>query len=167
MKAVIGLVLGAACAAVIACGGSKKAAQAPSAVTVPAAVGAEPTGAMAPDDPRARIEQLDQAITADLAKLELDRPAVPPTACIQPPCDTEATAAAAARPPTAADPTCTPGQSTVCKDTCTLSDSICDNAGKICEIAQDLGGNDAWANEKCASGIASCDAARKRCCGCV
>ena len=162
MKAVLGLALGAACAALIACGAASKSAAPAQTMPSPQATGAEPAG-----DARAQIEVLDRAISADLDKLQLERPPLPPTACIQPPCDTQPMAAAASRPPLQADPTCTPGQSDVCKYTCTLGDSICDNAGKICSIAKDLGGNDAWANEKCASGIESCNAARERCCGCV
>jgi hypothetical protein len=54
-----------------------------------------------------------------------------------------------------------------CRDACRLSDSICDSSGRICRIAVDLGGGDAYANEKCAGGKASCEASRTKCCGCL
>jgi hypothetical protein len=157
----LGLVAGALCAIAIACGGAAKHAAAPAApeAGMPAAAG--PAG-----DPRAELDALSRQIDADLAALGLPRPPVPATACIQPPCDAEAMSAGAA-PAHAADPACKPGGGETCRDACRLSDSICDSAGRICRIAADLGGGDAYANEKCASGKASCDASRTRCCGCL
>jgi hypothetical protein len=51
-----------------------------------------------------------------------------------------------------------------CADVCTLADHICDNAESICNIAAELGEQDTWAQEKCASAKASCREAKKKCC---
>jgi hypothetical protein len=69
-------------------------------------------------------------------------------------------------PPTA--PTCEQpkGQSDICKQSCTLKTSICGNAKKICDLAGEMAG-DAWAEQKCADGNATCDAAKKKCCDCT
>ena len=53
-----------------------------------------------------------------------------------------------------------------CIDTCKLETSICDNAVKICRIADELG-NDEWASEKCDSGKASCKEANQQCVDCI
>ena len=67
----------------------------------------------------------------------------------------------------AEDPTCKVGASQTCTDSCNLSDSICKNADRICVLAKELGGSDAYANETCDRGNASCKASRERCCGCM
>ena len=69
--------------------------------------------------------------------------------------------------PAASDPTCKVGASQTCTDSCNLSDSICKNADRICVLAKELGGADAYANETCDRGNASCKASRERCCGCM
>ncbi|HSK05593.1 MAG TPA: hypothetical protein VK932_30305 [Kofleriaceae bacterium] len=157
----LGLVAGALCAIGIACGGAARYAPAPAApeAGMPAAAG--PAG-----DARAELDALSRQIDADLAELGLPRPPAPATACIQPPCDAEAMSAGAA-PAHTADPACKPGGGETCRDACRLSDSICDSSGRICRIATDLGGGDAYANEKCASGKASCEVSRTKCCGCL
>jgi hypothetical protein len=53
-----------------------------------------------------------------------------------------------------------------CEDVCDLSTAICDNAEAICGIAAELGAQDDYAQEKCASGKASCREAKQRCCNC-
>jgi len=63
------------------------------------------------------------------------------------------------------DPTCRPAQTETCKTSCTLSDSICGNADSICRIAVDLPA-DTWAQNKCAKANKTCEASRKKCCGC-
>ncbi|MEO6771689.1 MAG: hypothetical protein ABI467_01540 [Kofleriaceae bacterium] len=67
--------------------------------------------------------------------------------------------------PVAPSPTCHPASDT-CSQSCTLSGSICDNAKKICAIAEELPG-DAWASNKCVEGNETCTAATKRCCDCA
>ncbi|HEX7837935.1 MAG TPA: hypothetical protein VF469_10760, partial [Kofleriaceae bacterium] len=68
--------------------------------------------------------------------------------------------------PTTADPACHPQASARCKDACTLSDSICNNQQRICDLAKQLAGDD-WAAGKCTSARASCQAAHASCCSCV
>lgn len=55
---------------------------------------------------------------------------------------------------------------TTCNDVCNLSDAICDNAERICEIAAELGPDDKLGVEKCESAKASCREAQQRCCRC-
>lgn len=154
---VTSLVFGIALGVIVACGGSKSAyrgAEAPApAATMPGTSGAGNDG-----DPRAQINQLDAQITADLEKLALPRPTAPP---LTPP---EAMSAGGVQ--ATSDPSCKAPLTPTCGDSCKLADSICENAGRICGLAGQLG-NDAWANEKCSSGTASCEAARKRCCNCT
>ena len=147
---VLALVLGLALGGFVACGGSRaglKSGAAPATQSMPG-------GAEAPEaDPRGQITQLDAQITADLEKLKMPRPTVPPEM------SPEAMS-------TGGGPKCQVPASPTCADSCRLADSICDNAGRICNLAGQLG-NDPWANEKCSSGTASCEAARKRCCDCT
>ena len=53
-----------------------------------------------------------------------------------------------------------------CADVCELSGDICDNAEAICKIADELGKQDEYAQDKCASAKASCREAQQRCCNC-
>ncbi|MGE5185065.1 MAG: hypothetical protein ACM31C_23515 [Acidobacteriota bacterium] len=53
-----------------------------------------------------------------------------------------------------------------CGDVCELAGDICDNAEAICKIADDLGKQDEYAQDKCASAKASCREAQQRCCNC-
>jgi hypothetical protein len=55
---------------------------------------------------------------------------------------------------------------TTCNDVCNLADDICDNAERICTLADELGKDDEWAQEKCASAKASCREAKQKCCDC-
>ena len=64
-----------------------------------------------------------------------------------------------------AEQVCRPAETDTCKQSCTISDSICTNAKKICTIAQDLA-NDGWASQKCSDATATCDAAHRKCCDC-
>jgi len=54
-----------------------------------------------------------------------------------------------------------------CGDVCTLGDDICDNAERICTLADELGKDDQFAQEKCNSAKASCREGKQRCCDCV
>ncbi len=154
MKTILGLLLGAGCAAIIACSGAMSQK---SAAPMPASQTMSPRTDTTTHD---SIAQLDHAIESELAQLDIKRPASPPTACV-----TCAQPASVPVKPTATN-TCHPGPSDKCKDSCRLADSICENAGKICELATQLGGDDAYANGKCDSGKASCEAAGPACCGC-
>jgi len=56
---------------------------------------------------------------------------------------------------------------TTCGDVCTLGEDICDNAERICTLADELGKDDQFAQEKCTSAKASCREGKQRCCDCV
>lgn len=62
--------------------------------------------------------------------------------------------------------TCTPDAHPTCRDVCTLADSICGNADKICALGAQLPG-DEWAEQRCQAGRVSCAKARERCCACA
>lgn len=156
MKPALGLVLGACLAVVIGC------AAAPSRATAPPATSQGATGTA--EDPHAEIARLDRAIDAELAQRGLPPAAAP--ACTGASCAPTAAEPMATTSSAAEATTCRPGPSDTCKDSCTLSDSICSNAARICDLARQLGGGDAYANETCAKGRASCETSRRRCCGC-
>ena len=52
-----------------------------------------------------------------------------------------------------------------CRDVCTLATSICDNAQRICHLAEGLAPDD-WSAEKCASADTSCTEANDNCTEC-
>ncbi len=135
-----------------ACGGSAKSTS---------TTGAPPPNSA--NDSRAEIDKLDQDITAKMAKLSEPRPAAPLQG--EPASDPVRMATQANAPD---DPNmCKPAKTATCTESCELKTSICDNAARICTIANNLGGADSYANEKCSSGSASCEAAKKRCCSCM
>jgi hypothetical protein len=68
------------------------------------------------------------------------------------------------QPPDAACPAAV-SEPPECRDSCTLAASICDNAGRICRLAQQLSGDD-WAAGKCTDAGAVCRQATADCCGC-
>lgn len=142
----------ACCIALASCGMKQKPAAAP-ATAPPEAT----SGAPLPGDPRAQIEELDRQIDASLVELKLDEPTP------------DMVAGAPAIPmgalPSSQDPKCRPAPTDTCKTSCTLSDSICGNADKICRLAQDMTG-DSWAQNKCAKANKTCEASRAKCCGC-
>ena len=87
------------------------------------------TAAPIPQDSHAQIEQLDREI-AD-ARTKLGLPEVAPVApCTGPDCQMSTPMVSTA------DPSCHPGASDSCSNTCTLADSICGNATKICEARE-------------------------------
>lgn len=49
-----------------------------------------------------------------------------------------------------------------CGDICNVSDAICQNRDRICDIAQRLPG-DSWAESKCESARRSCEEAKEAC----
>jgi hypothetical protein len=149
------LLFGVAIALVVACGGSK-------AMKAGAPVSQSPGAGVMNPTARDQISILERQIADDLAKMQLAPPPSPMAmTCPAPPCAEPA--AATIKPKD--DPQCKPAASQTCKDSCTLADSICDNAKKICDIATELR-SDVWANDKCTSGNASCVAAHDKCCGC-
>jgi len=114
-----------------------------------------------PNDPHNEIDRLAKEIDDQLANIGVAT--MTPASC-------EAMHTCTAVPydakPRIEDPTCKPGTTDLCTQSCTLSDSVCTNAGKICKLATQLGGADAYANEKCQSGNDSCKRTRDKCCGC-
>ena len=144
--AVMALVAGAGFALIVACSGhGRKMAQPPTRTA--GLLGARP------DELHARITELDLRIEADRAALGTEPP------------DASATAAMAGISADDAALTCVRSTRDTCVDVCTLGDSICDNATSICELAAQLPG-DAWAEERCNAGKASCKLASEKCCRC-
>lgn len=125
---------------------SKAPTMAPMAPTEPAGTG----------DPHARIEQLSKLIDDQMQSFG-NPSAMHPMA---------ASAAVPAAPFSTTDTQCHPAKTDTCDDTCKLSDSICGNAKKICDLAKDLAG-DTWAEGKCTDANKSCDSAHAKCCGCA
>lgn len=154
---------GVAIAVVVACGGGayKSSTKPPTSAGPDAMPGLAGAG-----DPKSQIEALDGQINTEFAKLGMERPLPPPSPaadlCANPPCPKADMLAV--KP--SDDPKCVKGTSQTCTDTCSIADSICDAAIKICRISSSMG-NDAWAIEKCSSGEASCETARGKCCGCL
>lgn len=111
-----------------------------------------------PQSPHAQIEQLDREITEARTKLGLPEVA-PGASCTGPDCQMSTPMVATS------DPNCHPGASDSCSNTCTLADSICGNATKICDLAKQMQG-DTWAADHCTSATTSCQTAHVRCCGC-
>ena len=60
--------------------------------------------------------------------------------------------------------TCDAATEGTCGDVCKLSEDICDNKDRICEIAETE--TDPWFSQQCGSAKASCHEAQRRCCGC-
>jgi len=162
MRAALAAAFVASWALVVACGAAQKS------MTSPAASGAEPPSSPAtpmPGDRRGEIDALDRAISAELAKLGLATSE--PAACAATDaCTPEPFAERYDMMPRVQDATCKPAASDVCTQSCELSDSVCTNADKICDLAKQMGGADAYANEKCQRGNESCKRTRERCCGC-
>jgi hypothetical protein len=147
--AVVCCVVLAACAA-----GGAKSAMAPEAATSGAAA---PGTSPLPGSPHDEIQQLEDKIAIDRAQLKLAEPAESDYSNTSPtPMGTQTAAQ---------DPKCRPAQNDTCKTSCTLSDSICGNANRICELAKSLPG-DNWALNKCAKANTTCEQSRTKCCGC-
>ena len=153
MRGAGALLVAAWCALAIAACAMRSAAVQPTQPPSP-----PPTASAAgmPADSHGEITQLAAQIDAQRGQLGLPPPAL---ACLPSSC----TATPMAETPSAA--TCQPGPSDTCHDTCTLSDSICVDAKKICDLAGALPG-DTWAAGKCASAKQTCDDAHARCCAC-
>ncbi len=150
------LAVGALAVAIVACASAQRAPSATSATapaqTMPAAPEARPHSPQ--DDEIARLAQ-----EIDQHRVEL---ALPPPTYGNP---NVVPASSGTEPAVAPEPVCHPGTSSTCTQSCTLSTSICDNAHKICEIANELPG-DEWAARKCSEGNQTCSAARTQCCSC-
>lgn len=155
-------VLGALCAGAVVAGAAIAACGAAPQKSMSTG-GAAPSDAQGADDPlmgmdrRARLDEISDLhvqITAQLAEIGLfaEDPAYSEPA---PPLPMASAIDSCGVAPTGAQ----------CGDVCTIADSICDNARRICELADELPG-DAWAAERCDNGKVSCARAHLRCCGC-
>jgi hypothetical protein len=159
MKGIVGIVAGGCCAIVIACASHQATAV---QSMPPQTTGGAPQPAPRPNSPEA--DQID-ALVAQIEKargLPLEHGAVPQVENIH------SSAMSGGTAPVAPTATCEipKGQSDTCKQSCTLSDSICANAKKICDLAGQMAG-DAWAAQKCSDGNATCATAKKQCCECM
>ena len=153
-----GLIAGACCAALLACAAGKPSAVAPVASQHDA-------GALAPQSSEHdEITRLEAAIDAELTKRSL--PAAAPPSCSGASCLSAAGAIPMGSMKRVEGPSCKAPVNDTCKDSCTMADSICQNAERICTIAKQLD-NDAWANEKCVKGSESCTQSNKLCCSCL
>ena len=145
------------CVAVVACAvSSKRATMAPAQNTT---AGAPAPQQPMPGDNHAEIERLSAEIDQERERMSLPAPAPQAMTAHTP------SVQAPAVPPHDQDPTCHPGPSETCSTSCTLSDSICKNSKRICELANGMP-DDTWAADKCATASQSCDDAHKRCCAC-
>jgi len=160
-RAPFGLALGACCAIVIACSSSPKHAMSPAV----APTSGDAPGGVSGMTPLDEIRALDQEIEASLTGMGV-KP-TPRADCAADASCGQSTPVAMSVPAAVDDPTCKPGASDTCQDSCKLSDSICKSADRICVLAKEIGGADAYANETCVRGNASCKASRERCCGCL
>lgn len=80
----------------------------------------------------------------------------------------ESTGRSARRAPRRARLICEDGDRpnvSVCRDSCKIAQSICDNAVNICRLADELG-DDEWARGKCGDAREACSEATESCCGC-
>jgi len=158
----VGLVAGVSLALVMACAaGGKRSAAPQSGAAGPSDTTAPPSPSSLPGGPHAQIEELTKQI--ELSRDKLGLPAAPASMS---PCPNNQCSPAPEAMSTHTDPSCHPGSSDVCSSTCTLSDSICDNASKICNLAKQLPG-DTWAGDRCTSANASCHDAHDKCCTCT
>jgi hypothetical protein len=149
----LGLLLGFTCMVALACGASPK-----QSMSLPAP-GEHPRSVVA-SSPHDEIAEL--AADIDRQRVELNLPE--PTACescVQPMSEGHTPTA----PPTR-NPSCPSVPSDRCTSVCTVSDSICGNATKICNLAAQLPG-DAWATGKCSTASETCRASQERCCTCA
>jgi hypothetical protein len=140
------------------CGGAKSGRASSSAEPPPSADVGGLDGRAPQGDPR--IVELDEQIAAELGTLGLEAPTDAEVG--------EAMVAHRTFEPMSggvADSCPVPPAGAACGDVCTLADSICHNAERICDLADELDG-DAWATRRCFAGRLSCERARERCCGC-
>lgn len=157
-KTLLGLVLATSLGALVGCGASKRPSASP--MTSPAdtsQAGTSPAESLG-RDPKAEIEELSAKVDAQRSELGLAEPA-PMSPGAEP-------ATPMATIPLSTDASCKPAKTERCQGSCKLSDSICTNASRICELAKDLITDDGWAANKCARANKTCEAAHDSCCSC-
>ena len=142
--AALAMMLVAACAM----GGAQKAAQPPSEVTRPQTM---PAGT----DAKAELDSLYAQLEEDRSQLGIEEPGYSAGTPLP----------MTAQPTTQTDNTCRPAASETCTSSCKLSDSICKNADRICDLAKDLA-PDEDAAAKCVKADKTCKTAHDKCCDC-
>lgn len=145
-----------ACAFAMSCGASKRSAEAPAASRAPTTPAEAGTAAPIMDDPRSQIERLSAQVEEERTQMGLPEPQLASPAPAAEPMSTV---------PLSTDESCKPAKTERCDGSCKISDSICGNAARICELAGSMPG-DGWAAGKCARAKQTCDAAHERCCSC-
>jgi hypothetical protein len=140
--------------AVIACGGPM--ASKPAEPRSVEHLGSGQT--MPPGDARAEIERLSAEIEQSLGQGAIPAPEPFSASSMDPD----------PRGVTAIKSVCTPPERPTagCADICKIGTHICDNADRICTLADELQPDD-WSKGKCEDGKRSCEAGRKKCCECL
>jgi hypothetical protein len=152
-----GVLLLTACVALASCG-AKKAPMSAASPSEASSAGGGAAPAIMPGTPQAEIDQLFGEVEQRRIELQLPEPkAASPDSPISP---------LSAPPPLSTDATCKPAKTERCSSSCTMSDSICTNAERICKLASELVG-DSWAADKCSRSKQTCDAAHTSCCSCT
>lgn len=154
----------ALCMAIVAaCAGGRKASMAPTSeaprtsdTSAAAGTPTVDTGPM-PGDPKAQIDEAWSAIEIESKRMNIAL-APEPAAGTSP-------AAQPMTTPLSTDASCKHANNDRCNDSCTLSDSICKNAEKICRLATQLA-PDEWAAGKCTQAKQTCESAHESCCTC-
>jgi hypothetical protein len=160
MKAALRIVIAASLVTLASCGSAKRSASPPTMAAPGSSATSSPqetTGVMPGDKVHDEIEQLSAKVEAERTELGLAEPS-PMAAGAEP-----ATPMAAI--PLSTDASCKPAKTERCQGSCKLSDSICTNASRICDLAKDLAG-DGWAATKCSRAKQTCDTAHDSCCSC-
>ena len=151
MRTVLALLAGMLIAgAVIACGGPMASKNAPEPASIE-------RGGMPGETPRAEIERLSAEIEQNLTQGDVQAPEPFSSQSMEP-------------DPRGVDSiksVCTPPEQPPagCGDICKIGSHICDNAERICILADELQPDD-WSKGKCEDGKRSCEAGRKKCCDC-
>lgn len=160
VRVVKAFIAGVTCMALVtacAMGGAKR----PMTSTAPAssdtsAAGASPSVSPLGEDPTSEINRRYAEIEKERDALQLKEPEVAPLAPWG--------ANPMTSQPSSSDPTCKPAKNDTCKQSCELSDSICENATRICALASEM--KSEWAYEKCTKAKSTCDTSHDKCCGC-
>lgn len=146
----------------VSCGGARKVTSPSTAApeTSPATAPSDAAGTqtMPVEDARAELERRVAELEQQRTTMQLPEPAISSSAASE-------GATPMGSVPRSTDASCKPARTERCTSSCTLSDSICTNASRICELASQLPG-DGWAATKCAQAKQTCESAHETCCSC-
>ncbi len=152
-------IAGVTCMALVtacAMGGAKRSASAPQSAETSAA-GAAPSQSPLGEDPTTEINRRYAEVEKQRDALQLPEPEI--SSPLAP-----SGANPMAETPKSTDATCKPAKNDTCSQSCELSDSICDNATRICTLASEM--KSEWAYEKCAKAKSTCETSHEKCCSC-